>query len=84
MSVWTCSIYSFKMEYKIRKTLGYIPRNNQILTNLKCNKIDNPRPSFNTITNITAPGFITSVTCLKNTSAVKFKFINYLREGNPY
>ena len=68
----------------LRTTLGYQKRSNFILSKVGDFQYywkDNPRPTFSTITDYAPPGLPMSCTFLNNSSAVKFKFLKYIREA---
>ena len=70
---------------QLRTTIGHANRFNPILERVKVSQEyynKNPRPTFNTITDYAPPGMPMSCVYIRNTSAIKFKFLNILREGN--
>jgi len=73
-----------KMEHQVRDTLRYTKRMNLLLNNVKSSQLyfeNNPRVCFNSITNYAPPGQSMSVTYLRNTSTIKFKFLKIIREA---
>jgi len=72
------------LENRLRDTIGYGSRLNLILEKVKSCQLyhdRNPRPTFNTITSYAPPGMPMSVTYLRNSSVIKFKFLKILREA---
>jgi len=72
------------LENGLRKTIGYDERVNLVLKSVTKSQNyfkRNPRPTFNSITNYAAPGFDMSVTYLRNTTQVKFKFLSILQQA---
>lgn len=73
-----------EIEHNIRDTLGCPRRMNLMLNSIRESQKyfpGNPRPSFNSITNFTQPGLKMSVTYLRNTTNIKFKFSRIIRHA---
>lgn len=71
-------------EVQLRSTIGHAERFNPILERVKNSQEynnKNPRPTFNTITDYAPPGMPLSCVYIRNTSAIKFKFLTILREA---
>jgi len=71
------------LEEDLRSCVGYGTRLNLILESVKTCQLywGNPRPTFNTVTSYAPPGMPMSVTYIRNSSVIKFKFLKILREA---
>jgi len=73
-----------QLEEQLRTNIGHAERFNPILKEVKTSQEynnNNPRPTFNTITEYAPPGMPMSVTYLRNTTQIKFKFCEIIREA---
>jgi len=73
------------MEEDLRTTIGYAPRMNKMLADLKNRHryfSANSRPGFCSITSYAPPGMPMSCTFINNTSNIKFKFLNIIKQAD--
>jgi len=72
------------LEDNLRETLAYNKRKNSFLSplkNLLVYEKSNPRREFTSICNFAAPGTPMSVTYLRNSSNIKFKFLKIINQA---